>query len=263
MSYLPRVHIEEVSEPVVVHQDAPVVKKEIIVQHPEVVHREHHVQPIIHETERRVEPVYRTVVTTEHPVTHREVVVDEPGLDHHHHHHLERTTTGSDLVPRAAKETVIVEDPPVVERKVVHEHPEIIHHEHHIQPIIRETERHIEPIHKTEITTEHPVTYQEVVVKDPALVARPVVVASREVGGATRTYHHHSSHATMGQKLKGTMTQLMGSITGNEAKKEKGRLLKQGVDPTTRVTPTAPVTTTTTTMTTTHADVYPTTAQHI
>jgi hypothetical protein len=163
MSHLPRVHIEELSEPtVVVHQDAPVVKKDIVVQHPEVVRREHHVQPIIHETERVVEPVYRTVVTTEHPVTHREVVVAEPDLlDHQHHQpYHPRTTTGSDLVPRVAPETVIVEDPPVVEKKVVREHPEIIHHEHHIQPIIRETERHIEPIHKTEITTEHPVTYQ-------------------------------------------------------------------------------------------------------
>ena len=162
MSHLPRVHIEEVIEPaVVVHQDAPVVKKDIVVQHPEVVRREHHVQPIIHETERVVEPVYRTVVTTEHPVTHREVVVAEPDRQNHQHQHYHpRTRTGSDLVPRVAPETVIVEDPPVVEKKVVREHPEIIHHEHHIQPIIRETERHIEPIHKTEITTEHPVTYQ-------------------------------------------------------------------------------------------------------
>lgn len=104
---------------------------------------------------------------------------------------------------------------------------------------------------------------QEVVVKDPALVARPVVVASREAGGATKTYHHHASHATLGQKLKGTMTQLMGSITGNEAKKEKGRLLKQGVDPASRVVPTTTSPVTTTTVTTTHADVYPTTAQHM
>jgi hypothetical protein len=60
-------------------------------------------------------------------------------------------------------------------------------------------------------------------VEDPALVARPCVAHTHE--------GRHSSHATMGQKLKGSMTQFMGALTRNEAKKERGRLLKQGVDP--------------------------------
>jgi hypothetical protein len=237
MSHLPRVHIEEQ----VVHQDAPVVTKDLVVQHPEIIRHEHHVQPVIHETERHVRPVVKTRVTTEHPVSYREVVVEEP-------------------VEGAQREasTVVVEDPPIVSKRVVHVHPEIIHHEHHIQPIIRETERHIEPIHKTEITTEHPITYQEVVVKEPALVARPHVVHTREAGSGAVPHHRHPSHATLGQKLKGTMNQFVGTITGNEARKERGRLLKQGVEvPSTRAA------TTTTAGTTAVTDVYTTPVQSL
>jgi hypothetical protein len=234
---LPRCHIEEVPSPTVVHYEPPVVERDVVVQHPEVVHHEHHVQPVIHETERHVQPVVRTRITTEHPVSYREVVIKDPpematsGVI--------STTTSSRAVAatapaggmvREAPATLIVEDPPIVEKRVVHEHPQVIHHEHHIQPIIRETERHVQPIHKTEITTEHPVTYKEVLVKDPALVARPHVAQTRE-GAHPVSTEHHPSHATLGMKIKGTMTQLMGSLTKNEAKKERGRLLKQGVDP--------------------------------
>jgi hypothetical protein len=39
-------------------------------------------------------------------------------------------------------------------------------------------------------------------------------------------------HATIGQKIKGTMKEVTGTLTHNPVKKEEGRLLKQGIDPT-------------------------------
>lgn len=52
-------------------QDKPILKKDVVREHPEVVHKEHHVQPIIHEKERHVEPVHKTEVTKEHPHLHK------------------------------------------------------------------------------------------------------------------------------------------------------------------------------------------------
>jgi len=54
-----------------VAHEKPIVKKEVVKEHPEVVHKEHHVQPIIHEKERHVQPIHKTEVTKEHPVEHR------------------------------------------------------------------------------------------------------------------------------------------------------------------------------------------------
>jgi hypothetical protein len=160
----------------------------------------------------------------------------------------------------------IVEDRPIVKTHVVTEHPEIIHKEHHIQPIIHEKERHIEPIHKTEVTTEHPVLYrvpptprltrqpsvdasahhlvdddvvQEKIVEEPAVLERAHVHHDKRehvVHHDKREHvaHHgveYHEHATVGQKVKGTMKQVVGAITGNEAKKEEGKLLKQGIAP--------------------------------
>merc|ERR1712000_305745 len=55
-------------------QDAPLVKKDIVREHPEIVHKEHHVQLVIHEKERHIQPVHKTEVTAEHPVIHTETV---------------------------------------------------------------------------------------------------------------------------------------------------------------------------------------------
>jgi hypothetical protein len=40
-------------------------------------------------------------------------------------------------------------------------------------------------------------------------------------------------HATIGQKIKGTVKEVQGTLTHNQAKKEEGRLLKQGIAPAT------------------------------
>src|SRR4051812_3778749 len=119
---LPRCHIEEVPSPTVVHYEPPVVEKDVVVQHPEVVHHEHYVQPVIHETERHVQPVVRTHITTEHPVTYREVVIEDPpdaglALATTSGHRAVAAPAPAPLVGgvvREAKASVVVEDPPIV-----------------------------------------------------------------------------------------------------------------------------------------------------
>merc|ERR1711974_328384 len=122
---------------------------------------------------------------------------------HHHsqntnmsttHTHTDKTKTGTGAN--------IVHDAPVVKKDIVHEHPEIVHKEHHVQPVIHEKERHVQPVHKT-------------------VVAEP---SWHEQAGA---------HVGIGQKIMGTMKEAAGTITGNEAKKQEGREIKQGITPTT------------------------------
>lgn len=54
------------AEKVIKH--APIVEKEILNESTLEVKREHHIQPIIHETERRIQPIIKTEATTERPV---------------------------------------------------------------------------------------------------------------------------------------------------------------------------------------------------
>jgi hypothetical protein len=61
------------------------------------------------------------------------------------------------------------------------------------------------------------------------VAAVPVVTATTPVTG---TGMMGTSHATIGQKIKGTIKEAQGTITRNPSKKEEGRLLKQGIDPT-------------------------------
>jgi hypothetical protein len=48
---------------VVQHQ--PIVEREVIVERPVEMRREHHIQPVVHERERQIQPIVRTEVTTE------------------------------------------------------------------------------------------------------------------------------------------------------------------------------------------------------
>lgn len=57
-----------VHEPEQVIRHAPLVEKEILNEATLEVRREHHIQPIIHETERQVQPIIMTEVSTERPV---------------------------------------------------------------------------------------------------------------------------------------------------------------------------------------------------
>ncbi len=63
----------------------------------------------------------------------------------------------------------------------------------------------------------------------PAVVEQPHMATTTGVLHGTGAGAHH---ATIGQKIKGTVKEVQGSLTHNPMKKEEGRLLKQGIDPT-------------------------------
>ena len=62
----------------------------------------------------------------------------------------------------------------------------------------------------------------------PPVVEQPQM-ATRIVHGTGTGAHH----ATIGQKIKGTVKEVPGTLTHNPMKKEEGRLLKQGIEPAT------------------------------
>jgi len=68
-------------------------------------------------------------------------------------------------------------------------------------------------------------------VEQPRLASTGLTTADQRgvMPGANTTAMHH---ATIGQKIKGTVKEGQGSLTHNPMKKEEGRLLKQGIDPT-------------------------------
>merc|ERR1711879_189645 len=113
---------------------------------------------------------------------------------HHHSQNTNMSTTHTHTdKTKTGTGANIVHDAPVVKKDIVHEHPEIVHKEHHVQPVI----------------------HKETVVAEPS---------RHEQAGA---------HVGIGQKIKGTMKEAAGTISGNEAKKQEGREIKQGITPTT------------------------------
>jgi hypothetical protein len=76
---------------VIEHQ--PIIEREVIVEHPVEVRREHHIQPIIHERERQIQPIIQTEVTAERKVIE---TVRPPPLspDWPELFNLDQTTTG-------------------------------------------------------------------------------------------------------------------------------------------------------------------------
>jgi hypothetical protein len=74
----------------------------------------------------------------------------------------------------------------------------------------------------------------------PAVVEQPRL-ASTGLLHQTTTDHRGvmpgtgmgAHHATIGQKVKGTVKEVQGTVTHNPMKKEEGRLLKQGIEPST------------------------------
>jgi hypothetical protein len=143
--------------------------------------------------------------------------------------------------------TSVIEHQPIVERQVIREHPVEVRHEHHVQPVIHETERQIQPIIQTQVTTETkvmeadrnvmlpPVMETRGGMPAPATVVSTgpaVPLATTATTGTGVMGTGAQRHATIGQKLKGTVKEVQGTLTHNPAKKEEGRLLKQGIDPT-------------------------------
>lgn len=59
-------------------RDKPVLKKEVVHEHPKVVHHEHHVQPVVEVTERHIQPIHKVEVSTERPVIHKVLLPPPP-----------------------------------------------------------------------------------------------------------------------------------------------------------------------------------------
>jgi hypothetical protein len=154
---------------------------------------------------------------------------------HHGHHGHEHGHTGLPIVgggaPIVHGATNVIQHQPIVEREVVVERPVEVRREHHIQPVIHEREHQIQPVIRTEVTTERRDIIAERDVMLPAVVEQPHIVHGTT--GAMAGTGTGAHHASIGQKIKGTVKEVQGALTHNPAKKEEGRLLKQGIDPTT------------------------------
>jgi hypothetical protein len=256
--------VERVAAEGIIH--APRVARQVVVEHPVEVRHERHIQPVIHEREHHIQPIIKTEVTAEqtHIKTDRSVML-EPMVER------AALPLGLEAVERAGPEGVLHRAK--LEKEVLVEHPVEVRHEHHIQPIIHERVHHIQPVIRTEVTTEQRVINQEHTVMLPPIIEPTVTVAAPAgglhyakplpqipvVGRALATEERLMGHRgttpvvrdvplaaregalgttaahkpTMGQRLKGAVKQLQGSITGNELKKEEGKLISEGVDPAT------------------------------
>jgi hypothetical protein len=123
------------------------LEKQVLVEHPVEVRREHHVQPIIHEREHRIQPIIKTEATAERPVIEQDRNVIHAPI-------VERAAlpAGLEAVERAGPEGIVHRAK--LEKDVVVEHPVQVKHERHIQPIVHEREHHIQPVVKTEVTAQ-------------------------------------------------------------------------------------------------------------
>ncbi|ELR12123.1 uncharacterized protein ACA1_139850 [Acanthamoeba castellanii str. Neff] len=261
-----------VHEPEQVIRHAPLIEKEIVNERTLEVKREHHIQPIVHETEHRIQPIIKTEATTEQPVIVQDrnvmlaPVVERAalpaGLEA-----VERVAPEG-IIHAPKVETLVVNERPV---EINHEHhiqPVIHERVHHIQPVIKTevtTEQRvinqehtvmlppiIEPtatvaaqaggLHYAKPLTQIPVVGRALATEErlmghghrgttPAM--RDVPLAAREGALGTTAATTVPHKPTMGQRLKGAVKQLQGSITGNELKKEEGKLISEGVDPAT------------------------------
>jgi hypothetical protein len=173
-------------------------------------------------------------------------------LKHQHGHHQHgvplmgnHATTGTALggvAPIVHGATNVIQHQPIIERSVVVERPVEVRREHHIQPVIHEREHQIQPVIRTEITTERRDMVTERDVMLPAVVEQPHLTSTGMLHQTTTDHRGimpatgtgmGAHHATIGQKIKGTVKEVQGSLTHNPMKKEEGRLLKQGIEPST------------------------------
>jgi len=141
----------------------PIIEKEVIEEKKYQVQKEHHIQPVIRETERHIQPVIKTQVTAEKAFIERDTNVMMPPIIE-----KPKETGGLEPVERVAPEGVIHK--PRLEKEVVIEHPVGVQREHHIQPIIHEREHHIQPIIKQESSVEQRVSEQERTVLLPPII---------------------------------------------------------------------------------------------
>jgi len=149
----------------------PIIEKEVIEETKHQVQKVHHIQPVIHETERHIQPVIKTQVSAEKVFIERDTNVMMPPI-------IEKPKEmgGLEPVEKVAPEGVIHK--PRLEKEVVIEHPVRVKREHHIQPIIHEREHHIQPIIKQEGSAEQRVVEQQRTVLLPPVIEPPEILTA-------------------------------------------------------------------------------------
>jgi hypothetical protein len=225
--------VERVAPEGVIH--VPRVAKDVVVEHPVQIRHERHVQPIIHEREHLIQPIIKTEVTTEQVVVEQErsvvlppiieppVVVDRglpPVLP------AAVPAGGPVVVTTTLPHSVGLTDPsqPLPQAPVVHRG---------LAPVdigpqsgILDTEQALTGAGGAPLVADRAVP----VVAPAVPVVAPVVPVAVGPPGSTTA---ETLKPTMGQRFKGAVKQLEGSLIGDEVKREEGKLIAEGVDPAT------------------------------
>jgi hypothetical protein len=213
------------------------LEKEVIVEHPVQIKHEHHVQPVIHERVHHIQPVIKTEVTTEQRVIHEEHTVMLPPI-------IEPTVMMQAPAPAMAP---MASAAPIVATTTLPRTAGVL-------PLGNNTAKPLPQIPQVNRASQ------------PLVTPAPGMLASERTLGNDHHHHHNMSRdvplaasqgalgssalphkPTMGQRLKGAVKQLQGTVTGNELKKEEGKLISSGVDPLAAKAATTPAGTTPTT----------------
>jgi hypothetical protein len=175
-----------------------------------------------------IQPVIKTEVTSEQRVINREHTVMLPPI-------IEPTTvmTRAAAVAPAVPLATAAATAPVVATTTLPHTAGVLNHAKPL-PQIPVVGRAHEPVGLPTTVTPGLLPAEQGLVGGQTGVARDVPLAAREGALGTTAATTMAPHKpTMGQRLKGAVKQLQGSITGNELKKEEGKLISEGVDPAT------------------------------
>ncbi len=201
------------------------LEREVVVEHPVEVRHEHHIQPVIHERVHHIQPVIKTEVTSEQRVINQEHTVMLPPI-------IEPTTVMARAAAAAPVVPLATAAAPVVATTTLPHTAGVLNQSKPL-PQIPVVSRAHQPVGLPTTVTPGLLPAEQGLVGGQTGVARDVPLAAREgaLGTTAATMAPHKP--TMGQRLKGAVKQLQGTITGNELKKEEGKLIAEGVDPAT------------------------------
>jgi hypothetical protein len=178
---------------------------------------------VIHERVHHIQPVIKTEVTSEQRVINQEHTVMLPPI-------IEPTVmTRAATAPTVPLATAAA---PVVATTTLPHSAGVLNQSKPL-PQIPVVSRAHQPVGLPTTVTPGLLPAEQGLVGGQTGVPRDVPLAAREgaLGTTAATMAPHKP--TMGQRLKGAVKQLQGSITGNELKKEEGKLIAEGVDPAT------------------------------
>jgi hypothetical protein len=207
----------------------PIMEKEVILEHPVQVKHERHIQPIIHEKEHHIQPIVKTEVTAEQRMVETESEVLLPPI-------VEPTV----LVDRAAAPMaapavapVLPAAQPAVTATTTLPPTAGLDTELAPEPVVLPRSAGVVPLTGLGTAETGMLDSEE---RLPSAAVPPPLAGEREVyneGLGTGVGSSAGGTATIGQKIKGALKEVQGTITRNPAKKEEGKRLMHGIDPAT------------------------------